>query len=58
MEEKTCESCLHYRQHYVKAGEEYTSIHYGHCVYPRRKRREAAAPACPHYKEKAEDPAE
>ena len=52
MESKTCKSCLHFRQHYIKFGKSYREITYGHCVYPRLKKRESGALACQHYKER------
>lgn len=50
--EKTCGACKHFRQHYIKAGYRYDPIHYGHCVYPRLKKRETAHKACEHFKER------
>lgn len=44
--EQTCETCKHFRQHYIKFGKRYQPIHYGHCVYPRLKKRETITPAC------------
>jgi hypothetical protein len=49
--EKNCGNCKHFRLHYVKAGRAYRPLHYGHCVYPGRKRREAETAACEHYGE-------
>ena len=49
---KTCQTCKHFRLHYIKAGKSYHPINYGHCVYPRRKKREAETPACSHYRER------
>lgn len=34
-----CNTCLHFIQHYVRAGRSYRKSYYGHCVYPRLKRR-------------------
>ena len=45
-----CQNCVHYRQHYIKAGRSYRSIRKGHCVYPRLKNRENETPACAHFK--------
>ncbi len=50
--EKTCESCKHFRQHYIKFGYRYNKVPSGHCVYPGRKLRRSETPACPHYKGK------
>ena len=52
MDTKICKDCTHFRQHYVKFGERYGPIWYGHCVYPRLKRRESASPACEHFQAK------
>jgi len=48
----TCETCTHFRQHYIKFGYRYDKIHSGHCVYPRGKLRYCETPACYHYKKK------
>lgn len=46
----TCEMCKYFRIHYIKRGDgEYQEIIYGHCVYPRLKRREKDTPACKNY---------
>ena len=46
-----CGNCMYFRQHYVKIGADYFSpISYGHCTFPRRKRRETGD-FCPHWKE-------
>ena len=50
--EKTCETCKHFRQHYIKSGYRYDKVASGHCVYPLRKLRRCATPACAHYKER------
>ena len=44
-----CGGCKYFRQHYVKLPSEYyVRIEYGHCVYPRlKKRREDET--CPHW---------
>lgn len=35
-----CGTCIHFRRHYIRIGEEhYNPIAYGHCVYPRSKKR-------------------
>jgi len=37
---RTCQTCKHFRQHYVKWGEDdYQKCGSGHCVYPRLKPR-------------------
>lgn len=50
MEERICQTCKYFRQHYVKWGDDsYHMCGSGHCVYPRRKPRYNEAKACQHY---------
>ncbi len=56
MENKTCENCKYFRQHYSKLGKRYIETVYGHCVYPRLKRRETDSPACEHHQAKKSAP--
>lgn len=51
-ERKICKTCKHFRQHYIKFGRSYREITYGHCVFPRLKKRETSERACEHYKER------
>ena len=37
VEGRVCGTCVHYRQHYVFTGGEFTTLWYGHCRCPRRK---------------------
>ena len=40
MDAAVCGSCAHFRQHYIKLSEtHYTPLAYGHCIYPRHKKR-------------------
>jgi len=50
--DKNCKNCKNFRQHYIKFGKSYREILYGHCVYPRLKKRNADSPACNHYKQR------
>lgn len=35
-----CGNCIHFRRHYIRIKEEYyIPIAYGHCVYPKPKKR-------------------
>lgn len=35
-----CGTCAHFRRHYVRIGTDfYLPLSYGHCVYPRQKKR-------------------
>mgnify|MGYP001054272603 FL=1 len=48
--EPVCRTCKHFRQHYVKWGEDrYRECGSGHCVYPRRKPRYNDTKACRYY---------
>lgn len=49
-----CETCTHFRQHYVKQGRRYVKASGGHCVHPRVKLRFGRTPACAHYEERLE----
>lgn len=52
-EAKRCGDCAHFRLHYVRCGEDfYLPLCYGHCVYPRRKRRRTEE-ICPLWAERA-----
>ena len=53
--EQRCGICKHFRQHYIKFGKSYREILYGHCVFPRLKKREAAEKACEYYKERKKE---
>jgi hypothetical protein len=48
-----CKDCEHFRQHYIQYGGRYWEILYGHCVYPRLKKRETQSPACDRYSPRA-----
>ena len=48
--ELICKNCKHFRQHYIKRGRSYAKLTYGHCVYPRLKKREGYTIACEHFK--------
>ena len=55
MKEKTCETCVHFHQHYTKPADKadtYIWTMWGHCVYPRIKARQTNKKACEHYKPK------
>lgn len=49
MEQQTCKTCKHFRQHYIKSGRRYDAINCGHCVRPRLKTRGPLHPACERY---------
>ena len=51
-ENKTCETCGHFRQHYTKFKKKYGMINCGHCIFPRLKTRKPYEKACKHYKAK------
>ncbi|MBQ8835337.1 MAG: hypothetical protein IJ001_10535 [Oscillospiraceae bacterium] len=54
MECQTCESCVHFRQHYVVDEQRCMAVNCGHCVYPGLKHRRAYAKACRHFEERRE----
>lgn len=44
-----CGTCKHFRRHYIRMTEDYFfPISYGHCVYPKRKKRREGE-RCPHW---------
>ena len=49
---KSCKTCSHFFQHYVKLEKGYRSTYCGHCIHPRIKKRTADTKSCIHYKEK------
>ena len=50
--EKTCETCRHFRRHYVKRGRNwYIPIKLGHCGEPRIRYKQTDTPACHRYSE-------
>lgn len=45
-----CKDCKHFRMHYVRHRNNfYLPLDYGHCVYPRLKKRPADTRACKHF---------
>ena len=52
MDQKTCENCKHFVQHYFKLNENYGKVHCGHCMHPRVKNRKPDEKACERYEEK------
>lgn len=52
MDNKICENCKHFIQHYIELEEKYTTVFCGHCIYPRIKNRKPNEKACDHYKER------
>ena len=52
---EVCGNCVHFRQHYIKWGlNYYFPIRYGHCTFPRNKRRESGD-TCPNWKAVSEE---
>lgn len=43
-----CGGCVHYYQHYVESGWDFTPVYDGHCVYPRLKSR-LPSEVCQHF---------
>ena len=52
VENKTCENCKHFVQHYFELNKKYSTVHCGHCIHPRVKNRKPDEKACEHYKER------
>ena len=48
IEREICGNCKHFRRHYIKRDGCYFGLDYGHCVYPRVKKRPDGA-TCPHW---------
>lgn len=47
--EERCGNCRYFRKHYIRSYEEcYLATNYGHCTYPRLKKRRAEE-CCPHW---------
>lgn len=45
-----CGTCEHFRRHYIRReGDFYIPLDYGHCVYPRSKKRRAEE-RCPRWR--------
>ena len=49
MDDHTCQECAHFRRHYVKRDGVFWGLTYGHCVYPRMKKRECEVRACAYF---------
>ena len=53
MGEKTCKNSAYFRLHYIRYGRgKYSSLHYGHCIKPRLKKRGENEKACVYWREK------
>ena len=49
LDAERCGGCRHFHRHYVKWGDDgYRPVDYGHCVYPRLKKRRTDE-TCPHW---------
>lgn len=46
LQEKHCQDCKYFVQHYVKSGRGFTTTYYGHCGNPRLRDKKPDAPAC------------
>ena len=54
-EDKLCEDCKHFYQHYIRSGSFFLLVNAGHCVYPRIKSREAKD-TCQYFERKMSSP--
>lgn len=49
-QEKTCETCKHFRRHYTRGGgNKFIPLAVGHCGNPRLRDKRCDAPACQRY---------
>lgn len=55
MGNNTCQSCEHFRQHYIKLEDGYYLSAFGHCVYPLIKVRKQNHPACEKFSPRESD---
>lgn len=53
MPEKTCGDCVHFIQHYRRAGKRFVSINCRHCIALRAKSKEALSKICEHFQEQS-----
>ena len=51
MEQNTCKSCVHYRQHYALNQRKIFRVHCGHCTYLKVKTKRPDAKGCEHYQQ-------
>lgn len=49
MNNETCKTCNHFRQHYSLKDGVLTRVHYGHCTFPRAKQKRPSSKICEHY---------
>lgn len=49
MQQNTCDSCAHYRRHYVLVERKIIQIHCGHCTNGKMKSKRPTAKACEAY---------
>ena len=56
MFQNTCNTCIHYRQHYTFDRRKIFRVYCGHCTYPKVKTKRPDAKACENYIQS--DPAE
>ena len=51
MDQKFCQTCMHFRQHYSLDSRKFIQVHCGHCVYPKVKTKKPYAKICDHYQQ-------
>ena len=49
MNDKTCQTCLHFHQHYTLKCGKLLRVFYGHCVFPTAKPKRPFSKACENY---------
>lgn len=57
MNTPVCQTCVHYRRHYVLDDQSCIPVDCGHCTYPRIKHREPGCRACGNYELRTVPPA-
>lgn len=55
MDEKRCENCQYFRQHYILDKSTLLRVHYGHCVFANAKGKRTDAKACENFEPGAAD---
>ena len=49
MDNQSCKTCVHYRQHYTFDQRKIFQVYCGHCTYQKAKTKRPDAKACAHY---------
>ena len=49
MNNETCKTCAHFRQHYILTEGRIMRVFCGHCIFPKVKHKRPFSKACEHY---------